>query len=414
MENKINFKNIFKMVISAGFLVTTALVLNYYFIILPEQKEKALKQTTSLSSKNYICDRKEPYEMPEEFVRALSLIKQRLGENGFKEAADYIGSYQNCFNIQYGDAQAIDGAEGAFWFDTRISSPDNLQFTINDTYKFNDDLLTSVVISHELTHALNFVAEQRSGVTNTCLENERRAFLFELNFLKSLNSGEKDSILERLVNLRQGNTLNESSRNFFMSLEAIIASLEYSMNTCNSEVKNGNIIKSEFDKCRFNLESEAVKTILEEFDYCGGDLGTTQKVPINNSTDSISTVQPTVATVNNDIQDELEKETKKAQEKYEKTQKENYEAQLKKDKALYDDAIDKVTLEYDQAVNSINQARQNEISKALGGCMSRGTAGSEQCEQIVSRISDSYKPQLSSAEKIYQSNLKALKAMRYW
>jgi hypothetical protein len=407
---KTKLKNIFGVLISAGILIAIAFVLNYYFITLPEQKAKELSQVKSASSKNYLCDRKEPYKMPEEFVRAISLIKQRLGENGFKEAADYIGSYQDCYNIQYGDAQSIEGAEGAFWFDTRISSPDNLQFTINNAYKFNDDLLTSVVIAHEITHALNFVAEQRDNVANTCLENERRAFLFELTFLKSLNTGEKDSILERLVNLRQGNTLNEASKNFFMSLEAIIASLEYSMNTCNSEVKKGNIAKSEFDKCRFNFESEAIKTILAEFDYCGEGLGTENQTPKSPPSINYGSKSTNNSTTNDGLS-ELEKENKK----YIEEQKKQYEAQLKIDKKAYDDAIKSATADYNQAIDTLNTNKTNEINQTISMLSAAGqTSGSEQYQQYISRIVDSYKSQFDNAEKIYQSNLKAIKATKYW
>lgn len=410
-KKKMVHKNILGVIITSGILAVLAFALNHYFIVLPEQKEKALKQVSLNLSENYLCDRKEPYEMPEEFIRALSLIKQRWTEYGQNQVSSYIDSYEDCLNIQYGDLRMVGGAEGAFWFDETISSPDNLQITIDNIYKFNDDLLTAIVLQHEIVHALNFISDKRDGVKTNCIESEQKAFTLESAFIKTLNQGEKDSIIQRYLNLQAGLESNQYSTNFFLSLQDIIGAQQYSLDACSSNIKNGKITKEKLNSCRIEIEYAEIKKILEKYDYCNEGLvtentSTNNSIPINNTHAPVE---------DNTAIDDAIKQQEEANEKYAKEQKKQYEAQLKLDKKAYNNAIDQVTTDYNNAVASLNASKTNEINQTISMLSSAGqTSGSEQYQQYIERIVDSYEPQFDNAEKIYQSNLKAIKATKYW
>lgn len=267
MENKPKKLNgLTKSIIVGGVFFTIFLII-YYFTTTIQTNQKAREQE-QYDIKNIACTRKEPYEMPEEFKRAFSIIKQRWTDYGFSGGSDYIDSYKNCFNIQYGDLRMVGGAEGAFWFDETISSPDNLQITIDNIYKFNDDLLTAVILQHEIVHALNFISDKRDGVKTDCIESEIKAFTAESAFLRTLNQGEKDSIIQRYISLQEGTGLNEYSENFFSSLQAIFIAQEHSLEVCSEQVNNGMIEKRNINACRLKIEYATIKKILEENKYC--------------------------------------------------------------------------------------------------------------------------------------------------
>jgi hypothetical protein len=404
-----------------GLLCCSAFIINYFYIVLPSQKksEQKLRQTELTSSDNFLCNRKEPYEMPEEIKRALSLRKQRLEEATRNDAgylmADILGpafvklddQYRNCYNIQYGDLRLVGGAEGVFWFDDKVSSPNNLQITIDNIYKFNDDLLLAIVLQHEISHAWEFIQEEKSGIKHTCIEKEQVAFMSESLFIRTLNQGEKDSLYQRFNNLENGNTVNNYSKNFFSGLQMLVASYDYAENKCT----NGGKLKiGDNQKCLDQLEADTIKKILEKYDYCqeGSGAGNTSA---ENPTTSSNNNQDQNQTVNNSTQDELEKNNKKATEE----QKKQYETQLKLDKKAYDAAVERITLDYNHEVDSLKAKESADISKTNSMFNAAGSdANDEQRKQYIERVKDSYKPQYEYLESVYKSNLKMLDATKYW
>lgn len=146
------------------------------------------------------CIRDVPYNKPPEFERAISLIKQRIPGWWTKTVGSkYEESIFNCVNIQYSDLKNYgDGPEGVFYFDNSISSPENLLILVDNSYQIKDDLLTAILLVHELTHAGQFLSNYFDGIKLSCIDNEAYAFYNELNFMVSLNAGEMAALNARI------------------------------------------------------------------------------------------------------------------------------------------------------------------------------------------------------------------------
>jgi hypothetical protein len=101
-------------------------------------------------------------------------------------------------NIQYANSDAeINGAEGVFYFEPG-QSMHNLSIKVSPRYKIKDDLITSVLLSHELTHAAQYVIQQTSGSYIGCFESEAQAFEMQNWYTERLNVEERQSLAGRL------------------------------------------------------------------------------------------------------------------------------------------------------------------------------------------------------------------------
>lgn len=140
-----------------------------------------------------VCSRTTSYNIPAEFKRALSLINQRLSERGQKE--NIITYYYNCLNIQYAQ-MADENTEGYFVFDEE-SSPDNLKIFVSNKYQAYDDVLTAILLNHELTHAGQLINYLFSGKEQKCIDKEIEAFSTQNVFMSILNPEEINSLIYR-------------------------------------------------------------------------------------------------------------------------------------------------------------------------------------------------------------------------
>ena len=144
----------------------------------------------------YECTRKEPYKMEPEFERALSLRNQRI-QAYFGTKKD--SSSQNCIFIQYDDLATKngEGTEGMFLFDKK-SRLDKMTIYVDNSYKDKDDILTAILLQHELTHVSHFIDELSGKDKLSCVDDEVYSFMGQAYFLATLNSEEKKSIQSRL------------------------------------------------------------------------------------------------------------------------------------------------------------------------------------------------------------------------
>ena len=159
------------------------------------------------------CNQKVPYKIPPEFDRAVSLIIERSEQrktNFSINNALAIKSLRNCLDIQYAatDSQ-LSGAEGFFAFN-RESSTERLQIFVSPKYQASDDLLTAILLSHEITHAIYHA--NGFDKTISCLDNEKFAFVAEYFFVDNLNNEEKSSLTARVnsENSEEVNNLNQT------------------------------------------------------------------------------------------------------------------------------------------------------------------------------------------------------------
>lgn len=141
------------------------------------------------------CKRTSPYLMPDEFLRAIDLIENRFGESEkFYGFANNLKSIKNCLNIQYSDEVKQFEAEGVFYFDAN-STPEKLNILVSNDYQIKDDLVTSLLLTHEITHAMNYSL----GFNPPCFEDEAEAFYNQSLMLALMNKSEKESIIARNI-----------------------------------------------------------------------------------------------------------------------------------------------------------------------------------------------------------------------
>ena len=135
-----------------------------------------------------LCTRNEPYPMSPEFERAVSLLIQRLSQSNTAGYLDEnILKIKNCLNITYSPEVEKYDAEGLFYFDEN-STNDKLNILVSNRYRISDDIVTALLLSHEITHAYIFA----SGLDLDCYQNEAEAFTNELYLLTGFNQAERD------------------------------------------------------------------------------------------------------------------------------------------------------------------------------------------------------------------------------
>jgi hypothetical protein len=148
---------------------------------------------------NSICPRSQPYPLASEFNRSLSLIEQRFEQNPQTQPlANIVKATRNCLYITYANDEDMQGAEGLFLFDQN-STKDKLNILVSNRYQAKDDILTAILLTHELTHAFFYATGRDANIT--CFENEGKAFANEFVFISNaLNQEEKNSLIARYTN----------------------------------------------------------------------------------------------------------------------------------------------------------------------------------------------------------------------
>ncbi len=211
------------------------------------------------SSENSPCNRSSPYPMPPEFQRALSLRDQRLIENGTVFLKRDI---RNCLDIQYADLSNTSGVEGVFLFDPK-STINDLHIYVDNSYHGYDDILTAILLSHEMTHVSQFINYKTTSKQISCVDKEVEAFQNELYFILSLNSEEKKSIIDRVSN-------NPYSNNAYFGVYQLLQVYLNSQNNCgsisNNISRNSDEFKS-YSQCYWNSSKSQLQSLVEQSPY---------------------------------------------------------------------------------------------------------------------------------------------------
>ncbi len=152
------------------------------------------------------CTRTMRLENKPQYERALSLINQRVSENN--EMWPIEGKYSdarfnyfpdnltNCIQIIEED---IDGdAEGYFIFNSEDIKPNYFPIVVDKRYKYSDDVLTAMLITHELTHVQQYLDELNGTNDLSCRNKEVEAFISQLEFYTTLNAEENKSMILKM------------------------------------------------------------------------------------------------------------------------------------------------------------------------------------------------------------------------
>ncbi len=212
--------------------------------------EAPANSETRTTNHQVTCERSQPWVLAPEFERARSLRKQRI-ESYTGQEMDY--SFYNCINIKYADL-SLQGAEGLFYFDEN-SSLDELTILVDRSYEAKDDLLTAILLHHELTHVKQFVDELRNGTKISCFDAEIEAFAQEVNFLRTLNEEELMSLAQRILHYREGGYANSATEGVFANMDYLLGINNKSRDYCNSQFPQGGV---ENQNCYFDTQKTLI------------------------------------------------------------------------------------------------------------------------------------------------------------
>ena len=191
--------------VTKTFLVVFVLICILGVVIIYTIKTAPSRTPETAKQAQEICNRTSPYDMPPTLQRAISLVMQRYAEHNEPGLAEYQ-QMVNCLNIQFTDIHRTDSdTEGYFTFDISSSSLDNQVVAVDAAFNDYDDLTAAVILSHELTHAKQFVDELAYHQSLSCVDKEVFAFKQEVAFYSYLNPEEQRSLSARVA---QGNYNN--------------------------------------------------------------------------------------------------------------------------------------------------------------------------------------------------------------
>jgi hypothetical protein len=176
-----------------GAMLTTGIV----FALLGTWLEN-LPSSTESSTREYGCTRTERHANPPEFDRALSLINQRVVEFHHARGQEVPTLITPCIVVEYADLSHFGEVEGVFYFGGHDVTENRLPIYVDNKYKSSDDILTAVLLYHEIAHAQQYIDYLNGKDNLTCFEKEVEAFLSAAVFLLMLNAEETNSLDARL------------------------------------------------------------------------------------------------------------------------------------------------------------------------------------------------------------------------
>jgi len=180
----------------AIYLIIVVLLVLFAYKFGANSKSNTSEITPVLTNES--CSRAQPYTIAPEFVRALSLIRQREVESYQSVNQKPPDDIRNCLDVQYSDVKDKNSAEGLFVFDKNFASKEKLPILVDNSYKNYDDLLTALLLAHEATHARQYLNELNNKLHLGCFEKEENAFQIQMGFYMTLNQEEKNYITARL------------------------------------------------------------------------------------------------------------------------------------------------------------------------------------------------------------------------
>lgn len=231
-------------------LVIVFVVFYIWFINYPNK-------TTKNNSETIKCNRSEPYKLAPEFERARSLRMQRLEEKGEKMDR----SWYNCINIKYAEGGLNSDKEGFFYFDKK-SKLNDLTIYVNPSYKVKNDILTALLISHEMVHVGQFIKEVNGGEPLSCIDKEVKANFGQIQFFWALNQDELNLIAGTGKMYDSGELSKDDNYYIYQKIGAFLTMKNTVQNYCNEKYqpeKNG---FTQYDECAFQQMQMEIKNYL--------------------------------------------------------------------------------------------------------------------------------------------------------
>ena len=202
------------------------------------------------------CKRSDPYPMPQEVERALSLIAQRMGVN------DALSTYlalayknRNCISIQYSETPY--GLEGMF---IQTEDLQKMEVYMRGDYQGFDDLSIATILVHELSHVGQHLDKELNDAQIDCFDDEAEAFLNQAVFLSQLNAEEQRSIFTRLED-------NQDLNPAFGVVLLTSAFTNESYDACVTLQNANNLSQEQFNDCVWTGVRNKLKEVVMESEY---------------------------------------------------------------------------------------------------------------------------------------------------
>lgn len=179
------------------------------------------------------CTRNTRQDNAPQYDRALSLIQQRLKENQdgrFKNNSMHLFDYfpsnlVNCIKIVEETPTKSTDFEGYFILNNKDIKNNYFPIVVNSKYVHEDDVLSTLLLVHEITHVQQYIDTINDKRTNSCIDNEVEAFFATYRFFISvLNSKEVLLVfdrIDRVINEYQNPSLNKSDDIFDKELSML-------------------------------------------------------------------------------------------------------------------------------------------------------------------------------------------------
>jgi hypothetical protein len=151
------------------------------------------------------CSRTQRLDNSPAFDRALSLINEKYavweegGERNFGSLYFFPSKLTNCIKIVEEDVRNSTDAEGYFVFNDDNIESDYFPIYVDSDYLQTDDLVTALLLVHEITHVRQYLDTLNGVQELSCIDNEVEAFDAAYNFgIRQFGENEKTIELRTL------------------------------------------------------------------------------------------------------------------------------------------------------------------------------------------------------------------------
>jgi len=238
-------------------LIIILLVLVAFSSFLVSKNFKKNNQaTTTIEKFNPVCTRIERWENKPQYDRALSLIQQRIqesieldkGTDGDTAFTNFPPDLVNCIFIKEEDIDDKSGIEGYFALDNNEIKNNYFPITVDKDYKEADDIVTALLIAHEMAHVQQFLVGTPMTPRNECLRAEADAFVTQWMLFGTLSLEEMGSVnarIERKESLHPQLQMLANIRE--VSLQYALPACGFMSRDCDREVLRVQMFKVLFD-----------------------------------------------------------------------------------------------------------------------------------------------------------------------
>lgn len=236
-----------------------------YVFYTTKQKQQQIKLISlPIKELNFLgCTQKQQYSTVPEFNQALNRIVQTKNHvkaeffveiNGRLQGVDtskYWQAIADCVDIQYEDLEtSFPNAEGLVYFNKQEANKSYLPIYVSRELKKTDELMLSILLVHEMQHAIDYVNELESS----CYDNEINALSITWEFIYFLNEADQKTILDELY-------LHTNNPQLAL-LQSTASDYQKTKQTCNIDKKTRDETEKSFctiNRMRDNLENTVKK-----------------------------------------------------------------------------------------------------------------------------------------------------------